>query len=154
MFRRNKLLSNQKGLTLAEIVVAAGLFGVTVYAFLGGQNVFQSASKKSRSQIIQYNIVHSLYRKVASNSAIFQVDLDSEKFLSMTSLKDLNEKLPLAWNDKLVTSTEDCLSCPGRMGYILVPHPDYRGLYKLIIRVTHRKYIKTFKDFEFVISGE
>ncbi|MEH0861020.1 hypothetical protein [Halobacteriovorax sp. DPLXC-1] len=145
---------DNKGLSLAEIVVTAGLLGVLIYAFVGGQNIFRSANKKSRSQVVQHNLVNSLYRKISSNSAVFQVNMNSDEFLSMTSVQDLNEKLPLAWNDKLVTSVEECPSCPGRMGYILIPHPTYRGLLKLVIRVTHKSYIEGFKDYEFVISGE
>ncbi|MGI4993347.1 hypothetical protein ACRXCV_11990 [Halobacteriovorax sp. GFR7] len=145
---------DNRGLSLAEIVVTAGLLGVLIYAFVGGQNVFRKANKKSRSQVVQYNIVHSLYRKISSNSALFQMNLNSDDFLSMTSVQDLNEKLPLAWNDKLVTSVDECPSCPGRLGYVLIPHPSYRGLLKLVIRVTHRSYIEGFKDYEFIISGE
>ncbi len=70
------------------------------------------------------------------------------------AFSDLMKALPLAWNDKLVTSVQECKKCPGRIGYILTPHSEYRGMYNLIIRITHKKYIKTYKDYKFIVAGE
>ena len=62
------------------------------------------------------------------------------------------ENLPLAWNNKLVVPVEKCPSCPGRMGYVAHPVNGIRGMFRVVVRITHTELIKGHKDYEFIVS--
>ena len=147
-------MKNDRGVTLAELMVAVGIFGVVVYTLTGSSTFLNKLNSNVKNKLTVERTVISLSKALQSNISNAQITYDDSTFMSMTSEEALFKNLPLAWNDKVVVDVADCKSCKGRMGYVLVPHIEYRGLYKLTVRVVHKTLFKGFKDYTFLINGK
>ena len=146
-------MKNEKGFTLVEVMVAAGVLAVVVYIFSGGTSFLAIRNKQLEELMIMERHVNALYENIQSNIDVYQVTYDPQEFNENADPSKLNKYLPLAWDMKILTSVDNCENCPGRMGYVIVPLDGYRGLYKLIIRATHPK-VPLFKDYIFLINGK
>lgn len=149
-----KILLNNKGVSLAEIMVGVGIFGVVSYIFMGSSSFMSSLNSDVKNKLNVERTVVGLFEKIQSNSSRYQITSDPSDFLSVTNKDELMKTLPLAWNDRVLVDVEECSQCKGRLGFIVTPHPDYRGLYKLHIRTTHLTLIDNFKDYSFLINGQ
>lgn len=138
---------------MVEVMVAAGLLGGLIYYFSGGTSFLSSRNKNLEELMIMERHVNTLSDNIQSNIDVYQITYDPKEFNANADPVKLAKYLPLAWDLKILTDVKNCLSCPGRMGYIIVPLDGYRGLYKLTIRVTHPKLPK-FKDYSFLINGK
>lgn len=146
-------MNNQKGFTLIEVSVAAGILGVVLYLFTNGSSFLTQRNKQLEELMIMERHVTALYENIQSNIDVYQITYDPKKFNDNADPRKLAKYLPMAWDMKVLTSVNNCKDCPGRMGYIIVPLDGYRGLYKLTIRATHPK-IPEFKDYIFLINGK
>jgi prepilin-type N-terminal cleavage/methylation domain-containing protein len=146
-------MNNKKGFTLVEVMIAAGILGGILYWFSGGTSFLSTRNKQLEELMIMERHVNSLYENIQSNIDVYQITYDPKEFNSNTDPTNLNKYLPLAWDMKILTNVNNCMQCPGRMGYVIVPLDGYRGLYKLTIRATHPKVL-LFKDYNFLINGK
>lgn len=142
-----------QGMSLAEIMVGLGLFSVVTYQFLGGSNFLRQFSQETEESVAIENIVKSIYDNVSTNIGLFKVSYDPEEFFSAVSAGELEKRLDYAWSRDVFVAKDKCTDCPGRLGYVVVPVPQYRGLYRLVIRVTHKEKIDGFRDYTYLISG-
>lgn len=141
------------GMSLAEIMVGLGLFSIVAYQFLGGSNFLRNFSRDTAESVALENIVNSVYENVSTNISLYKVDYNPEEFFRAISKSELEKRLDFAWSKDSFVPKSQCVECPGRLGYILVPIPNYRGLYQLIIRVTQKDKIESFRDYTYLISG-
>jgi prepilin-type N-terminal cleavage/methylation domain-containing protein len=141
------------GFTLVEILVGVSILGGAILAFVGSSNFLSKKNKDTQESIVISNYVNGLYNSIQSNLDLYQVTYDSKEFYGTTSPKDLQDKLPIAWNSTMMVDKADCPLCPGRLGYIIEPVNGYRGLFKLTIRVTHPKIVG-FKDYTMILIGK
>lgn len=144
---------NNQGMSLAEIMVGLGLFSVVIYQFLGGSIFLRKFSNETEESVAIENIVKSIYDNVSTNIALFKVNYDPEEFFSSVSAGELEKRLDYAWSRDVFVAKDKCAECPGRLGYVVVPVPQYRGLYRLVIRVTHKEKISGFRDYTYLING-
>lgn len=140
-------------MTLAEMMVGLGLFSIVTYQFIGGSNFLRTFSNETAESVSLENIVNSIYENVSTNISLYKVDYDPEEFLKAVSANELEKKLDYAWSKDQFVPKAECPQCPGRLGYVLVPIANYRGLYQLIIRVTQKEKIEGFRDYTYLISG-
>lgn len=141
------------GMSLAEIMVGVGLFAIVAYQFIGGSNFLRDFSKDTEESVAIENIVKSIYDNVSTNISLFKVSYDPDDFFAAISPSELDKKLDYAWSKDVFVAKEQCRECPGRLGYVIVPVTQYRGLYRLVIRVTHKEKINGFRDYTYLISG-
>ena len=146
-------MKNQKGFSLVEVLVASGVMGALIYVFGSGSAFLSSKNKNLEELMLMERHVNSLYENIQSNIDVYQITYDPTNFNNNADPTKIAKYLPIAWDMKKLTTVSSCKSCPGRMGFIIVPLQGYRGLYKLTIRVTHPK-IPNFKDYSFLINGK
>ncbi len=147
------MMNNQKGFTLVEVMVTAGVLGTVLYLFTNGSSFLSQRNKQLEELMIMERHVNSLYENIQSNIDVYQITYDPKEFNDNADPSKLAAYLPMAWDMKILTSVKNCTECPGRMGYAIVPLDGYRGLYKLTIRATHPK-VPAFKDYVFLINGK
>lgn len=154
-----KKILNSSGMSLMEIMIGIGLFGVMTWAFIGGSSYITKQTSNVRSDVSQSRILDSLLMSVRGHAGVYKVNFDPRDFIEAIGEEELQNplRLPLAWNDKVITTIENCPKCAGRLGFIVSPVPSYRGMYKLTIRMTHpsiKKQGLNFKDFDYLIKGK
>jgi prepilin-type N-terminal cleavage/methylation domain-containing protein len=149
-----KHLKNQAGFTFMEVMATAAILGVVSYSFIGSNKFLSQSNKDINSKLSVERAALSLYRSIQTNTGAFQVTNRPADFYKMINVNELYDTLPIAWNETGVYDVSECPHCLGRMGYALAPMLQYRGLYTLTIRITHKKLIDGFKDYIFVIHGD
>lgn len=146
-------MNNQKGFSLLEVMVAAGVMGVILYLFTDGTSFLSQRNKQLEELLIMERHVNALYENIQSNIDVYQITYNPREFNQNSDPSKIEKYLPMAWDMKVLTDVKNCPTCPGRMGFIIVPLDGYRGLYKLTIRATHPK-VPAFKDYIFLINGK
>ncbi len=148
------LKQNEYGFTLVEVLVGFAIIGIVATGLIGGSKYLNRFSNDVENKLSVERAALSLSRNIQNNVALYQVDYNAGVFLSMTSKAQLMKELPLAWDEKTLTDVDQCPACEGRMGFVIEPLTTYRGLYKLTIKVTHARYIETFKEYTFLVNGQ
>lgn len=146
-------MKKQNGFTIVEVMIAVAILGAFAYYFAGGGDFLSSRNKQIEELMVMDRHVNNLYENIQSNIDIYQITYDPKDFNDNSDPTKINAYLPMAWDLKVLTDVASCTKCPGRMGFVIIPLDGYRGLYKLIVRVTHPK-IPKFKDYTFLINGK
>lgn len=147
-------LNNQKGQTIVEAIVGFGLITLVGLTFVGGMVTLRNTTKSTILLSATDKQVNDIAENIKAGVENYQINYDSERSVSEL----LNPAtLPMAWDNGKVALRKDCDTCPGTYGYVIQPYPEYRGLYKVTLRVTHRSWIdkgEAFKDYHFVVSAK
>ncbi len=146
-------MKNKNGFSFIEVLATSGVLAVIIYVFGSGSTFLTSKNKNIEELLALEGHVNSLYENIQSNVDLYQISYSSVEFDQNSDPTKLATYLPMVWNTKVLTSPESCKECPGRMGFVIVPLNNYRGLYKLTVRATHPK-IQAFKDYNFLINGK
>lgn len=133
--------------------MSMGMLGVATYLLIGSSQVLQKQNKDIRESVAMERFTNLYYDRINSNINLYKITYDPTNFLDAVTPTEIENNLPLAWNANLMTDKDKCTNCKGRMGYVIVPVDDYRGLYRLTIRFTHTERIKGYKDYTFLITG-
>ncbi|MBT3234620.1 MAG: type II secretion system protein [Bdellovibrionales bacterium] len=148
------------GFTLLEIMITIGVVGVTLYGLLGGADFIEYHTSKTRNAMALERTVLQIVDSIRSGPHLYQITFNPNDFFNNITKEKLEKMLPMAWDEyALYSSIDEChqvgrSGCSGRLGYILTPLTGYRGIYRLIVRVSHPKMIKgLYQDFPFIIRG-
>lgn len=151
--RKGSWLNNQ-GTTIVEAMVGFGLVAAMGAAFVGGMVALRNTTRDtvlmSESERQVNDIAENIKAGVESYQVNFNYDLNANEALEVA-------KLPMAWDSGVVAPKKMCQECAGTYGYIIQPYEDYRGLYKVTLRMTHRTWIskgEPFRDYNFIVSAK
>jgi len=150
-------MNNQKGFTLLEVMVSMALIGALSYFLVGSSGKIMQDTQVIRHDLALDKVVQRISDNVRENIDLYQITYNQNEFLNKTTKDELDAILPLAWDSNVYTTKEGCPSCPGRAGFIITPIDGYRGLYRVIIRITHTELITGgdgYKDFVFLVKSK
>lgn len=127
-----KLMKNQKGFTLIEILVSLIIGCVTAAVIASYISYLARLNAQMKLRRISGEAIHSLAESIRYNLSLFQVSFDN----STTKEDELLavDKLPLAIsNHNLINRTEcsDQTPCQAYVGYIIIPSEIVRNLYQV-----------------------
>lgn len=145
---------NQKGQTIVEALIGLGLISMVGLTFVGGMVSLRNTTKNTLVMSSTDKQVNDIAENIKSGVENYQVNFNSEKSVSEILNPD---SLPMAWDNGKVALRSECKTCAGTYGYVIQPYPEYRGLYKVTLRVTHKSWIEkgeAFKDYHFVVSAK
>lgn len=166
------MIRAQKGFSMVQIMIGVGILGLSMYLYMGSTGHLNKYNKEVVTKLSVERQALNLFFNIKNNPGLYQTNYNAEEFFDITNKKALMEALPLAWNDKMFIDVEeckttdptdeDCAGYKGRMGYVLTPHPELRGLFKLTIRVTHADLFTDdpdpnkpgFRDYTFILNGQ
>lgn len=147
------LLKN-KGMSLIELMMGLGILGFVMLQIVRETTFMLKYEKRLENSIKMEKIAMDLFTSIGSNVYLYKVSYG----LSGMSPDDIfgndDSRLPLAWNSKNILPVELCNDCFGRLGHVITPLVGYRGLYKLIVRVTYPQMVEGSKDYTFLIKDK
>ena len=134
-----KLIRNQKGVTLIEVVIGGALLATVLTLFINSGRMSSDLVENVELQTILGKNIQTYIESITSNIGYYQIDFeDVANFTEEEDSEKLSELLPLAWNKRVITEIELCDKCPGRLGFVVIPlSNEYRGLFKVIFKATH-----------------
>ncbi|WP_374033230.1 hypothetical protein ACES2I_10430 [Bdellovibrio bacteriovorus] len=148
------VIRNQKGQTIVEAIVGFGLITMVGLTFVGGMVSLRNTTKNTLLLSSTDKQVNDIAENIKSGVENYQINYDSDRSVSELLNPDT---LPMAWDNGKVALRKDCSTCAGTYGYVIQPYPEFRGLYKVTLRVTHKSWIEkgeAFKDYHFVVSAK
>ncbi len=154
----NRILT-QKGFGLLETMIGFAIMGVGTFLILRGLDMFDDSKVRTDKSINLENTLSNILESVKANIILEKVDFQAEEaFFIHTTYQDVKNNLKLCWVKDGVITLEDYPNCPGRIGYVVTPLKvgtlSLRGLYKVVIRLTHDElYPGSFKQYEFIVKG-
>lgn len=130
-----KLIKNNKGLSLVEGVIATGLITFVGYTGLNQMNNQNRTLNTIVNTSMSRSVVNSLIEAVSEDVSFYQIQYNGNE-------GQLREKqVPMRWDyDGKIYKPEECKTCVGKMGVKITPVPQYRGFYKLTIRISHPSF--------------
>jgi hypothetical protein len=154
-----KTLKSEKGMTLIEVLAAAGLASITLLAVVSASDFMRKSLNSVDTKIAQDKMVGVLLNAITENFSQFQIS-----FATTDLIADENEDtLPIAWSADELTDKINCPNCPGRIGYSITPlvkgtgttTETIRGLFLVKARVTHKTLFPGEKrDYQFLVLGK
>jgi prepilin-type N-terminal cleavage/methylation domain-containing protein len=164
-----RMLKNNKGLTLVEIMISIGILGIFVSAGYTGLSNWSKDIANFKRRLLTEDIISNIKNTASNRAGTLQVDYSDNSAIAILSDDD---KLPFAWsttgdivmvknctvnpadldvnntidsaeNDSSTSETEKPALgvCPsGRYGYIVKPVTGAKGLYYLTIKITHARW--------------
>jgi Tfp pilus assembly protein PilE len=177
----DKRFMNNKGFTIIEGLIGAGLLGIVAIIAAQGFDFVRKGSTQASTlnttenrvneivQTIKSNISQQIISYPASSAAAtistanpintggaaqeqVEVVLTGSNAVDYYINSILNPaSLPMAWSLNSDSVAADCATCPGRYGYIITAVPGYSGLYKVTIKFTHNEWPEA-KIYNFVVS--
>lgn len=145
-------MSRNAGFTTMENLVAISIALVVGLAMVGGLVSYRKLSQNVILMSSTDKEVNDIGENIRANMESFQINYnfsaaDKEKYLALSSL-------PMAWDVGISMPTEQCSDCAGRYGYIIQPFEEFRGLYVVTLRMTHKNWEEPFREFQFVVSAK
>ncbi|MBI5139418.1 type II secretion system protein [Candidatus Nomurabacteria bacterium] len=147
------MLKNITGLTLVELIVASGIIGIVAAALLSASSMLTHQRSQFKEAAGKSRIIENLIENIQNEANQFQLNFEPKDTGSFDALEI--DDLPLAFNANIFVPKDECLDCPGRMGYSIRPVSGNRGLYLATAYVVHRDLNngKMFR-YQFVVSGK
>ena len=146
-------MKNQKGVSLMELMVIIGIVGVLIFLLIEGNRYMRTSLNISSNEIALNKTISSYIQNIGINIRYYQVTTTA-KADEFETLADVSS-LPLAWNDKIITSVDQCSTCAGRMGFVITPINSQRGMFRIIVRVYHPDLTSgQIKTYYSVVKGE
>lgn len=137
---------NNKGFTLLEVIVTAGIISFIAVAMASGVIHFIKLNAKTKISGVTYKQANNVFENLKSNLRDYQINFNPNPDTKDSMLNVAT--LPLAWDASTLTTVANCKDCPGRLGYIVQPTTE-KGLYLLTVRMTHETWGDgNYKDFK------
>ena len=148
---------NQAGLTLIEIMTGIALIGTGALIIMNGLDYLNDRKSVFNKNASQEAIISGLIESIRTNISMEKIDYRPEPFLEAREIEDVKKTLNLCWFNSGVVPVENFPNCQGRLGYIVYPlkigNLEYRGMYKVTIRIMHDKLIPgSFKQYDFIVK--
>lgn len=159
MRSHSRFINNQKGQTIIEALVGLGLISIVGFAFTSGMVALRNATKSSVTLSATERQISDIAENIKAGVENYQVNYNYDDPGSLKNVNDVLDlkKLPMAWDANMVTTREQCADCAGTYGYLIQPLKEYRGLYQVTLRMTHKDWIargEDFRDYNFVVSAK
>lgn len=146
---KQRRLRTQQGFAIVENLLAVAIVAIGSYFILTSASVFKQMSTTVETESAEDKQVLQIIENIRSSPESYQIAfIDSEQRDLVLGV----DKLPMAWSNQVVATAETCPECPGRFGFMMQPFSGMRGLYIVTLRMTHKSWIESYKDFEFVVS--
>ncbi|MBI1860814.1 MAG: prepilin-type N-terminal cleavage/methylation domain-containing protein [Deltaproteobacteria bacterium] len=147
---------NQRGQSILEVLVAMGLLAIGVMAFAFSSKLTTTGIRNVASVSARDRAVSTLILNIRSNPKLYQVTnvpvgtlAPNGKLVS----ENLLSNLPLAWSKNFVGPVDQCVSCAGRMGYVIQPVDTLPGMFQITVRVTSSDlYSGARRDYQFLAT--
>lgn len=140
------MLKNQKGFSLAELMVAAGILGVITYIIINSTSIMQKGTTHTKLQRQAKDIVNEMINTFTTTASTLQVDYSANPTFPA--------ELPIAWGTsmerKLVSECGNPCPLKGRMGVMLIPTAN-KKIYQMKIRITHPEF-KSAKVYSYLVG--
>lgn len=156
-YDKMKKLFNQAGMGLLEILIGISIAGVGSFLIMNGIDFLsQKKSVVDKSANLE-NMISGIIGSVRTNIVMEKIDFVPENFLNNTTYEAVEKSLKLCWvNDGLIP-IEAYPNCPGKLGYVVTPFNvggmEYRGLYKVTLRLTHSTLLPNqFREYVFIVK--
>lgn len=139
-----------RGMSLVEVIV--GLAAAILLMLMASVGVVQigKLNKSVSTSIIENRQLSSILENVRRGVGQYQVHFANDNESKDIALR--YDNLKMAWDSNLVLPAEECTECPGRLGYVIQPHPTLNGLYLVTLRFTHRNWENTHRDYVFAVA--
>ncbi|HRO67357.1 MAG TPA: hypothetical protein PL182_07325 [Pseudobdellovibrionaceae bacterium] len=144
--------SSSTGFTIVESLVALAIVTVVGLIFVSGLDGFRRMSRASLGMSSADREINEILENVRSSVESNQVMFDSSPEAKEKML-DPND-LPMAWDVGVHAPVDQCSGCGGRYGYVIQPFQGggMSGLYLITLRMTHRNWKESHKDYQFVVT--
>lgn len=140
----------QRGATILEMIFAVVLLTIISIIALSAMDSFSDQLSRTGAVRSRDKQLSAILDTLRDNISLYQLNYDFDETRADEFL-DVNN-LPLAWNNKQVVPVAECPDCPGRMGYVAHPVNGIRGMFRVVVRLTHSELIEGHKDYEFIVS--
>lgn len=155
----SKEIRNENGQTIVEAIVGLGLITIVGFAFTGGMVSLRNATKSSVTLSATERQISDIAENIKSGVENYQVNYNYDHPGSLANVNNVLDPktLPMAWDANMVTTRDQCSDCAGTYGYVIQPLEEYRGLYQVTLRMTHKDWIakgELFRDYNFVVSAK
>jgi len=150
----NTTFKNSRGYTFIEVLIAMGLLTVVMFSLVGGLVSLKGTSRDSLVLSSSERQVDDVAENIKSGIENYQINFNYKESKN-TSLA--LESLPMAWDVGVLTTREECPTCAGSYGYVIQPMEQFRGLYLVTLRMTHKTWKakgETYRDYAFVVSAK
>ncbi|WII71579.1 hypothetical protein QJS83_14005 [Bdellovibrio sp. 22V] len=144
-------IGNNKGQTIIEALVGLGLITIVGFAFTGGMVQLRKTTAKTVNFSSTEKQVNDIAENIKAGVENYQINFNYKDEGTSNALA--LENLPMAWDVGKVLPRSECKECAGTYGYTIQPYGDYRGLYKVTLRMTHKTWSEP-KDYIFVVSAK
>nr|BFD67100.1 hypothetical protein HAGR004_21220 [Bdellovibrio sp. HAGR004] len=154
MRKMTGMIQNNQGQTLVEALVGFGLIVIVGFAFTGGMVSLRNTTRSTVELSSTDKQINDIAENIKSGVENYQVNFDYKEGASSALAPDT---LPMAWDNGISVPKEECETCAGRYGFTIQPYENYRGLYKVTLRMTHTSWKEkneAFRDYIFVVSAK
>lgn len=147
-------LNSQRGYTFIEILLSMGLLSIVTFSFMGGIVSLKGNTRESMVLSSSERQVDDIAENIKASVENYQVNFDYKNGKS----NSLNlESLPMAWDVGVLSTKVECPDCAGTYGYVIQPMEQFRGLYQVTLRMTHKSWAakgEKYRDYVFVVSAK
>lgn len=148
------MILNNRGQTIVESIIGFALISIVGFAFVGGMVSLRNTTRNTVVMSASEKQISEIAENIKAGVENYQINF---KFDEGTSDVLAPDNLPMAWDNGIVSLRSDCPQCAGTYGYTIQPYEEYRGLYKLTLRMTHRAWQQAgeeYRDYFFVMSAK
>ena len=147
------MIKNQKGYTLIEILIAAAIGSISVYAlssFLVGLNKMNAELRLKR---VTGNTIQSLAESIRFNTSLFQVTFDNSGAAEQKLLAPASLPLGITTDGTMVQRSDCSLyGCRAYAGYVIIPHEFIRNLYQVRFLVVNSSNVSEKWESSYYIT--
>lgn len=151
-----KIMKCQSGFTLLEIMFALAILVLGVYMTVEGVNQMSELSRETKNLSTTERQITMIVDNVRTSLSQYQINYEYSAEAKLAALQ--LDTLPMEWDPGIERAvTADCLGpakkcLGGRYGFVVQPVEQYRGLYMITLRMTHRDWKEPFREFEFLVT--
>lgn len=150
------------GYSIVEALLMCGILIVVFLAFGQGVGALLDMSRTTLVGVSAERSVFEVAESIKSGVEKYQLNFAMIKGGANPEREEVLDidKLTMAWdlNKTCLIGDDGCPdSLPGRYGYLIQPFDEFRGLFKVTVRMTHEKWKlngEKYRDFVFVVSAK
>lgn len=147
-------MTNNRGFTIVESLIALGLVVLLGVIFSSALLSLNKTTNENLTSSTSERQLASIAENIRVGVEHYQVNFESQG--NESEVLKL-ENLPMAWDSSRVLPRSECENCPGTFGFTVRPLDDFRGLFLVTLRMTHKSWKEKgeqYRDFNFVVSGK